>query len=151
MAIPQFIPSTKPGYLSDIPPREVKFGVSWLWDFENGDFNLDPYGGVTRANGEEAWQQWCVKAVLTPRYEHAIYPSDYGSELNEIIRAGYSYPIARVICESSIRDTLSSSVDQRCKEVDNFTFSLSSDGGMEVSFIITPEIGEKRKLEVKIV
>lgn len=66
--------------LSGATSEEVRFGRSWRFDYDAGDFVLTPSGKVAAAGGHGAWVQWCIKAVKTPRYRHVIYSRNYGSE-----------------------------------------------------------------------
>ena len=52
--------------LSGADSEEVRFGRSWRFDYDAGDFVLTPSGKVAAADAHEAWVQWCIKAVKTP-------------------------------------------------------------------------------------
>ncbi|MEK3827404.1 contractile injection system sheath initiator [Paenibacillus sp. FSL K6-1558] len=103
--------------LSGAASEEVRFGRSWRYDYDAGDFVLTPSGKVATADAHEAWVQWCIKAVKTPRYRHVIYSRDYGSELEDLIGQGDSRgvmesEIARMVTETLLADPRTDAVGQ---------------------------------------
>ncbi len=102
-------------------PGPLKFGKSWRFDFSKGDFYLTPTGSVVEADEEEAYRQWCQKALLTPRYRYVIYSRAYGSEYDELIGKGLS----RGVMESEVKRMTKEAllVNPRTAEVTNFNFS----------------------------
>jgi len=121
-----------------------KYGKSWLFDFEKGDFVLDGAGRVVEADGHTAWVQWCMKTVLTQRFAHLIYSFDYGTEIEEALkqpsRKAVEAELERVITEALL-------VDPRTEMVRDFTFEWEGDL-VKVSFTAVPVIGEPAQLEV---
>ena len=104
---------------------QVKFGKSWLFDFEKGDFVSTPTGKIAKTNELEAYVQWCHKALLTPRYRHLIYSRNYGQEFEDLI----SRVLTRPAIESEIRRIASEALmtDPRTASVDSFTFEWKDD------------------------
>lgn len=103
----------------------VKFGKSWVFDFEQGDFVLSPTGRAMEADGAEAYRQWAQKTLLTPRYRYPIYSRNYGQELEDLLRrnltrAGNESEIKRMVTEALM-------VDQRTSSVGDFTFDWQED------------------------
>ena len=121
-----------------------KYGKSWLFDFEKGDFVTDGAGRVVEADGHTAWVQWCVKAVLTERFAHVIYSTDYGSEIEQALkqpsRKAVEAELERVITEALL-------VDPRTELVKDFAFQWEGNA-VKVSFTAVPVIGESARLEV---
>ncbi len=121
-----------------------KYGKSWLFDFKKGDFVVDGAGRVVEADGHTAWVQWCVKTVLTQRFAHVIYSSDYGTELEEALkqpsRKAVEAELERAITEALL-------ADPRTEMVRDFTFEWEGDI-VKVSFTVVPVIGEPARLEV---
>lgn len=100
---------------------KVAFGNSWRFDYEQGDFVMTPTGKVAESKDEDAWLEWCQKAVLTERYLYLIYSRKYGQEFRDLIRrnlnrAGNESEIKRIVTECL-------KVDPRTVSVDNFTFT----------------------------
>jgi phage baseplate assembly protein W len=103
----------------------VKFGKSWVFDFDQGDFVLSPTGKVVEADGAEAYRQWAHKILLTPRYRHVVYSRNYGQEFEDLLRrnltrAGNESEIKRMVTEALM-------VDQRTASVGDFTFDWQED------------------------
>ncbi|MGD9663290.1 MAG: DUF2634 domain-containing protein [Porticoccaceae bacterium] len=123
-----------------------QYGKSWLFDFEKGDFVTDGAGRVIEADGYTAWAQWCVKAVLTERFAHVIYSSDYGTELEQAMRQP-SRAAAEAELERAITEALL--VDPRTERITDFTFEWEGDA-VKVGFTAVPVIGTPERVEVRI-
>lgn len=106
--------------LSGAASEEVRFGRSWRFDYDAGDFVLTPSGKVAAAGTHEAWVQWCIKAVKTPRYRHVIYSRNYGSELEDLVGQGDSRGVMESEITRMVTETLLA--DPRTDLVDQFTF-----------------------------
>jgi len=121
-----------------------KYGKSWLFDFEKGDFVVDGAGRVVEADGHTAWAQWCVKSVLTERFAYLIYSTDYGSEIEQALKQP-----SRKAVEAELERTITEAllVDPRTKIVRDFSFSWQGDQ-VKVSFTAVPVIGDPERLEV---
>ena len=107
------------------PNRKVKFGRSWVFDFDEGEFRQTPSLKIEEADETQAYYEWCQKALLTMRYRHVIYSSDYGSELHKLFRSALSREaieseIARMVTETLI-------VDPRTGSVGGFVFTWLED------------------------
>lgn len=111
--------------LTETQSSQVKFGKSWRFDFEAGDFVLTPTGKVTESQGFEAWLGWCEKALMTARYRYLVYSRNHGQEFEELIsrhltRAGNESEIRRMATECLM-------VDPRTASVSNFSFIWEED------------------------
>jgi phage baseplate assembly protein W len=88
--------------------------------------------------------QWCVKAVLTERFAHVIYSTDYGSEIEQALkqpsRKAVEAELERVITEALL-------VDPRTEQVKDFAFEWEGDA-VKVSFTAVPVVGPPERLEV---
>jgi len=126
--MPNLFPSEEATATPELPETQagqVKFGRSWRFDFEKGDFVLSPMGKVAESKGLDAYIEWCKKALLTPRYRHLIYSRNYGSEFEDLIgrnltRAGNESEIKRMVTEVLM-------VDPRTVSVGDFTFDWQED------------------------
>ena len=121
-----------------------RYGKSWLFDFEKGDFVLDGTGRIVIADGYTAWVQWCIKTILTQRFAYVIYSSDYGTELEEAQkqpdRKAVEIELERAITEALL-------VDPRTEMVKDFVFEWEGDT-VKVSFVAVPVVGPPEQLEV---
>lgn len=121
-----------------------KYSRSWLFDFSKGDFVVDSAGRVVEADGHTAWAQWCVKTVLTERFAHVIYSSDYGTESEQALkqpsRKAVETELERVITEALF-------VDPRTERVTDFAFEWDGDV-VKVSFTVVPVVGPPERMEV---
>ncbi|ACV64916.1 hypothetical protein Dtox_4249 [Desulfofarcimen acetoxidans DSM 771] len=127
--MPNLFPTTQvettTSELSETQSSQVKFGKSWRFDFEAGEFVLTPTGKVTENQGIEAWLEWCNKALMTVRYRFLIYSRNHGQEFEELISRQLSQPaneseITRIATECL-------KVDPRTKLVGNFKFNWVED------------------------
>lgn len=103
----------------------TRFGRSWRFDFDAGEFRITPTGKIAEADEKQAWVQWCMKTILTARYKYLIYSRDYGHELEDLIgsagqRAVYESEIQRMVQEALLTDS-------RTERVDGFEFNWLGD------------------------
>ena len=126
----------------------VKFGKSWRFNFEKGEFELSPTNKITETDDVDAWVEWCRKAVATRRYRYMAYSRNYGHEFEELIsrqlsRQGNESEIKRIATETLM-------VDPRTASVDNFTFEWDGDSVYFTCDIINIR-DEKRTLSGSVV
>ena len=77
------------------------------------------------AEGREAYQQWCIKTVLTERLDRMSYSSDTGTELDDALKQA-----DRQAVESAMERTITEAlmVNKRTEYVRSFEFTWDSDG-----------------------
>lgn len=123
-----------------------KYGKSWFFDFEKGDFITDGAGRVIQTDGYTAWAQWCVKAVLTERFAYLVYGPGYGCELEQArkqpSRQAVEAELERVITEALL-------ADPRTEMVRDFAFEWQGDEAC-ITFTAVPVIGTPERIEVKV-
>jgi len=105
--------------------RKVKFGTSWIFDFDEGEFRKTPSLKIEEADELTAYYEWCQKALLTMRYRHVIYSSDYGSELHKLFRSALSREAIESEIARMVTETLM--VDPRTGSVGGFSFMWLED------------------------
>jgi hypothetical protein len=112
--------------------KQVIYGNSPVFDFNTGEFLLNPSGTIVMATDLAALEQWIRKTLVTPRLTHSIYPQWYGSEAqnslgnNDPTIRGVQSDIARIgDIETAIRNALS--VDKRIQSVDAFSSIVTED------------------------
>lgn len=148
--MPELYPTTEPTYSNPeaAATEQVQFPRSWRFDFDKGDFQLTPTGVIAPASELQAYIQWCMKALLTPRYRHLIYSRGYGQEFEDLIRrnltrAGNESEIRRMVTEALM-------VDPRTASVGNFVFRWEDDV-VYFSCEVTTVRGDTATLESKVV
>ena len=112
--------------------KEVINQPSVAFDFEKGDFVRDGSNKMVRADGREAYMQWCWKVVQTEREAFLAYSDEIGTEFEHM----EDFP-DRDSRESEIERTITDAllVHPATEYVRNFIFDYSS-GDAVVSFIV---------------
>lgn len=114
----------------------VGYKRSPKFDEETGDFVRDGQHRLVAASGIEAWKQWCLNCVLTDRYAHFSYSTDFGINKKLVFslpdRAAQEIMLKREITEALMADDY-----KRTKSVDDFTFDWVAADTVEVSFTVT--------------
>ncbi|WP_213997065.1 DUF2634 domain-containing protein [Tepidanaerobacter syntrophicus] len=123
---------------------EPKYPKSYLFDFEKGDFVRDGAGKILVADGHTAWVQLCTKTLLTERFAYLSYSSDYGVEIEKVMKEK-----SRKTIETEIERTITEALlaDPRTESVSDFSFEWSGDS-LLVSMTATPVIGHSERIEV---
>ncbi|WKV08207.1 DUF2634 domain-containing protein [Thermoanaerobacterium sp. CMT5567-10] len=103
----------------------TKYGKSVKFDFEKGEFIIDPTGRLSEVEGAEAWLEWCKKALNTERYRYVIYSHNFGEEFDTLIEQHLN----KQANESEIRRMATECLmaNPFTKSVDNFTFTWEND------------------------
>lgn len=88
-------------------------------------------------DGKEALEQAICFALLTQRYEYAIYPHSYGTDWSKVI--GESFLKAMAAAKTAITDSLM--CDDRINGIDNFEFE-KKERGMQIRFRVKSVFGD---------
>ena len=117
---------------------EIEWKSSYKFNFEKGEFEIEPNGSIRVCNREENYIQWCNKALATPRFKMG-YSFSYGQDFKELIgssmdKKAIQLEITRMITECLIVHPLT-------KEITEFNFEWSNNKSeVYVTFnIITTE------------
>ncbi|NSW90205.1 MAG: DUF2634 domain-containing protein [Firmicutes bacterium] len=124
----------------------IKYGRSWKFDFELGDFVMDGGNKVKEADGHTAWAQWCMKTLLTERGSCLAYSDAIGIESDEV-RKQPSRKAAESVLERTVTEALLA--DPRTDSVRDFKFTWTGDN-VYASFTVYPKIGAPEKMGVTI-
>lgn len=118
--------------IPDDPVYEERYRPSVFFDFETGDFVRDGANKLVRADGREAYMQWCQKVVATEREQFLAYSDDIGTEFEDM----EDFP-DRDTKESEIERTITEAlmVHPATEYVRNFVFEYVS-GKAYVSFTV---------------
>lgn len=132
--------------LDDSQDEVAEYKRSYFFDFEKGDFALSGSGKVVQSNGTEAWEQWCIKALMTCKGACFAY-LNHGSEILDAINT-----TDRAEAESNIRRTIKETLmaDARTERVDDIVFDWFAPDGAEVSCKIVGVDGQTGHINVKL-
>lgn len=136
-----------PDILEPVSMKTIDYPPAPAFNFITGEYVKDGAGRIKMLDGQKAWEQSCLKRLITRRFAFLIYSTDYGSEGEDLIKGSLNH----VSAESEImRDfTEALLVDPRTQSVKNFTFSWNGDTA-SVSLTAYPAIGEPARLEVTV-
>ena len=65
----------------------VGFRDGVLFSYETGDFPRDGRNRLQDSTGIESWKQWARNCLMTERYKHLAYSTDFGIELDAVFAA----------------------------------------------------------------
>lgn len=112
--------------VSDIERDEpVGYKPSAAFSFETGDFVRNGANQVESASGVEAWEAWCRICLMTPRYSHAAYTTDFGVEIEQAFKAN-TRAEAESILTRQITEALSADPYGRTAYVSNITYTWTA-------------------------
>lgn len=130
-------PTFEPPSLPVDPQTESSYHRSLFFDFASGDFVTSATGRMQIAESIDAYRQWCLKAVLTERYNYPAYTSDYGVEMydamREPTRAAILSAIERTITEAIMEHPMTESVSE-------FSHELQADAVLTTFVVKTKEL-----------
>lgn len=66
-------------------PPVVGYRKNVSFDYRTGDFLRDGRNNLIECSPFDAWAQWCIKNVQTPRFKCAAYSTDIGIDLSGVI------------------------------------------------------------------
>jgi hypothetical protein len=132
--------------LDDSQEEVAEYKGSYYFDFEKGDFALAGNGKVKKSNGTEAWEQRCIKALLTPKGSCFAY-LNHGSVILDAINTS-DRKEAESNIRRSIKETLMS--DKLTERVDDITFDWFAPDGAEVSCKVVGVDGQTGHINVKL-
>ena len=117
------------------------------YDYKNQQYLLSPTGKFIEAQDDEAWAEWCKKAMMTERYYYLIYDSNYGHDLENLIGTGMEKEAIEEEIKRITEETLKQHLETA--SVGNFTFTWD---GEEVYFTceITNINGYTTEIEGKV-
>lgn len=118
--------------IPDDQEYEERYRSSVYFDFDQGDFVRDGANKLVRADGRQAFVQWCKKVVATEREAFLAYSSEIGTEFEEMEdfpdRDSRECEIERTITEALL-------VHPATEYVRDFEFDYSS-GEASVAFTV---------------
>ena len=145
--MPDLYPKFDETLLDSAESNTAEYKRSYYFDFDKMDFACTRSGKVRESTGTEAWEQWCMKAIMTARYSCLAYSTDYGSEVLDSINT-----TDRKEAESNLRRTINETllVNPLTERVDNITFSWLDADSLEVSCKVIGVDGQVGHINVKL-
>ena len=67
--------------------RPVGFRDGVLFDYKAGDFPRDGRNRLRDSTGIESWKSWARNCLMTERFKHRVYSTDFGLELDKAFQA----------------------------------------------------------------
>ena len=139
-------PTFESPFMFEEEQRTVKDVVAPKFDQEEEKLKVNGVGKAVIGDEKDAYRFWVMKCLLTERYRYSAYSSDFGVEIERIVRANYP----RTVAESEIQRTITEalSVDERTVSVGEFSFKWEGDSlwvTLIVESIFDAEIYELKK------
>lgn len=102
---------------------EIEFKGSYKFDFSTGKFIKNVDGTIAKCTEEEAYIQWCQKAMITPRFLLA-YSELFGHEIDSLRGSKLSKEAIELEVKRMTKETLM--VHPKTIDVDSFRFTWNN-------------------------
>ena len=126
--------------------KNRRYKPSVFFDYDTGDFRVDGAYRMTVAEGQEAYQQWCRKVVMTERDAFLAYSTDIGIEGEYALSLGDHAAVESAL-EKTITEALM--VNVHTEYVRDFEFSWSADE-IRVTFTVKGRPWSEARLDASI-
>jgi hypothetical protein len=67
-------------YADEATPAPEPFGLTWVFDFEAGQFVRQGAAPAEASTDEASLEQWCLMVLYSARFAHAVFDDDIGIE-----------------------------------------------------------------------
>lgn len=114
-------------------PIGYRNGLSF--DDKNGDFRRDGKNRIMDSNGIESWKSWVINCLLTERYAHLAYSTDFGIETGPIFRAE-SREMAESLLTREITEAIMADPYERTAYIEDISFDWTAPDSVLVSLTI---------------
>ncbi len=105
------------------------------FDYETGSFIQDGRYRIQDANGVESWEGWCMACLLTERYQHLAYNTDFGISTAEAF-AAESHEKAEALLAREISEALLADPYSRTEYVEDITFNWTAPDTVKVTVTV---------------
>ncbi len=95
------------------------------FDYEGGDFVQDGRFRIQNADGVESWKGWCKACLMTERYQHLAYNTDFGIETAEAF-AAETHDQTEALLARQISEALSADPYGRTDYVEDIIFDWTA-------------------------
>jgi hypothetical protein len=145
--MPDLYPEFDETLLDTAGSNTAEYKRSYYFDFNKMDFARTGGGKIRESTGTEAWEQWCMKAIMTARYSRLAYSTDYGSEVLDSINTP-----DRKEAESNLRRTIVETLkaNARTDRVDDMQITALEPDAWQVSCRVVGVDGQVGHINVKL-
>lgn len=105
------------------------------FDYETGDFRRDGRNKILDSDGIESWKSWCLNNVMTERYKHLAYSTDFGIEW-EAVFAAVSHDEAESILVRQITEALLADPYERTDYVEDVNIDWTAPDAITVKVVV---------------
>ncbi len=127
-----------PGYESEIITAEeldresiIGYRPGLRFDYEKGDFIQDGRKRIQNADGVESWEGWCKACLMTERYQHLAYNTDFGISTAEAF-AAESREKAEALLTREISEALAADPYGRTEYVADIEYTWTAPDAVQV-------------------
>lgn len=114
-------------------PVGYRNGLSF--DYDLGDFRRDGRNKILDSDGIESWRSWCFNCVMTERYKHLAYSTDFGIEW-EAVFAAVSREEAESILVRQITEALLADPYERTEYVEDVDIEWTAPDALTVYVVV---------------
>ena len=125
--------TVEPSEVTSDSPIGYRNGVAW--DEELGDFVRDGMNKLQDSDGIESWKSWCINCIMTERYKHLAYGTDFGIEWDAVF-ASTSREEAESILTRQITEALLADPYQRTRYIEDIAFNWTAPDSVVLDLII---------------
>lgn len=115
--------------------RPIGYLNGVAFDYETGDFKRDGKNRMLDSDGIESWKSWCINCMVTERYKHLGYSSDFGIELDKVF-AAESREEAESILTRQITEAIMADDYERCAYIESIEYEWTEPDGVQVYAIL---------------
>ena len=121
--------------------RTTEYKEAPYFDFDIGDFVLDGAHRPTRANGKEAFCQWCLKVCATERRTKLAYSDAIGVEIQKAAKECKDIAALQSAIERTITEAIL--VNPAAELVKDFSFKYEGDHLWVTFTVVSTPYGEE--------
>lgn len=105
------------------------------FDDAAGDFIRDGKNRISDYTGIESWKNWCVNCIMTERYRHLAYSTDFGIELEEAMKAA-SHEESEALLTRQIEEALLADPYGRTEYVESIDYDWTAPDAVQVTAVV---------------
>lgn len=114
-------------------PIGYRNGIAF--DYRQGDFKRDGRNKMLDSDGIESWKSWCINCLMTQRYKHLAYSSDFGIEIDAAMKAT-SQEEAESILTREITEAILADPYGRTSYIEEIVCKWTAPDALEVNLTI---------------
>ncbi len=113
----------------------IGYKQSAYFDFKTGDFKRDGANNIIKSTGTDAWIQWVIKCLNTPRYDCLAYSTDFGINMQNIFNSTTKKEIESNITRE-IREALYADPYERLSYIESISFEWLNDCEVNITCVL---------------